>query len=135
MGADPVPVSGDGPGGGDTTSPTGPGPASFRDGQVVTVFRSRLRPDAGPAYAELAEEMLAAARAMPGFVDFAQFTAEDGERVSVVTFDSWASHGAWRDDPRHREAQRRGRDEFYVDYHIQVGEVSSTHAWGMTPPG
>jgi heme-degrading monooxygenase HmoA len=98
---------------------------------VVTVFRSRLRPDAEPAYGDVAAEMLAAARAVPGFVDFAQFTGEDGERVSVVTFDSWTSHLAWRDDPRHREAQRRGRAEFYTRYSVQVGEVGTAHSWSL----
>ena len=114
-----------------TSAPSGTGPAAFGDGQVVTVFRSRLRPDAEPAYGEVAAEMLAAARAVPGFVDFAHFTAEDGEQVSVVTFDSWASHRAWRDDPRHREAQRRGRAEFYAGYSIQVGEVGTSRSWGV----
>jgi len=128
-----VPLAEERPAGRDSTSPTepGPGPSSFRAGHVVTVFRSRLRPDAEPGYGVVAAEMEAAARAMPGFVDFAQFTAEDGERVSVVTFDAWSSHRAWRDDPRHRAAQRRGRAEFYIGYSIQVGEVGSAHSWSM----
>lgn len=111
----------------------------FGPGQVVTVFRSRLRARAGdgaddgadeaPGYDVVAEEMLAAARAMPGFVDFKTFSAQDGERVSVVTFASRAAHDAWRDDVRHREAQRRGRDEFYEEYSIQVGECIRTRQW------
>ena len=64
--------------------------------------------------------MEAAARAMPGFVDFKTFVADDGERVSIVVFDSPEAHAAWRDDPRHRAAQRRGREEWYAEYRIQV---------------
>jgi heme-degrading monooxygenase HmoA len=48
----------------------------------------------------MAQEMEAGARAMPGFVDFKTFVAEDGEQVSVVNFGSPAAHRAWRDDPR-----------------------------------
>lgn len=90
--------------------------------QIVTVFRSRLRPD-HDGYETTADEMEAAARAVPGFVDFKSFSAEDGERVSIVVFDSRTSHDGWRDDPRHRDAQQRGRDEWYAEYHIQVCEL------------
>ncbi len=106
----------------------GSGP-EFREGQVVTVFRSRLRSADDPTYRQLAAELEAAARAMPGFVDFTQSATADGERVSVITFDSWATHRGWRDDARHRVAQRRGRDDFYAEYSIQVGETASRSQW------
>jgi heme-degrading monooxygenase HmoA len=93
---------------------------------VVTVFRSRLRDD-HRGYEETADEMEAAARAMPGFVDFKTFQANDGERVSIVVFDSPESHGAWRDDPRHRAAQQRGRKEWYAEYRIQVCSLEKEH--------
>ena len=80
----------------------------FAAGQVVTVFRSRRRAGIDEAYGRLADAMLAAARAVPGFVDFATFVGEDGEHVSLVTFATPEAHAAWRDDPRHRAAQRRG---------------------------
>ncbi|HEY2813527.1 MAG TPA: antibiotic biosynthesis monooxygenase [Acidimicrobiales bacterium] len=93
---------------------------------VVTVFRSRLR-DEHDGYEETAVEMESAARAVPGFVDFKTFAAADGERVSIVVFDSWESHGAWRDDPRHRAAQRRGRADWYREYLIQVCDLADEH--------
>ena len=46
---------------------------------------------------------------MPGFVDFKSFVADDGERVSIVTFASVETHRAWRDHPEHRAAQHMGR--------------------------
>ena len=81
----------------------------------------------------LSEAMLAAARAVPGFVDFATFAGDDGERVSLVTFATPEAHAAWRDDPRHRAAQRRGVDEFYEWYSIQV--ATCERASYRTPPG
>jgi heme-degrading monooxygenase HmoA len=102
-------------------------------GQVVTVFRSRLRGSAEAAYLEVAEEMESAARASDGFVDFKSFVAEDGERVSLVTFGSLAAHQAWRDDSRHRRAQQRGRDEFYLEYSIQVGLCDHVSLWRREP--
>lgn len=57
---------------------------------------------------------------MPGFIDFKTFVAPDGERVSLVVFDTRAHHDAWRNDPDRRSAQQRGRDSFYRDYTIAV---------------
>jgi heme-degrading monooxygenase HmoA len=103
--------------------------SGFAEGQVVTVFRSRRRAGTEDAYGPLAEAMLAAAKAQPGFVDFATFEAADGERVSIITFATPEAHAAWRDDPAHRTAQRRGREELYDTYSIQVGTCSRATGW------
>jgi heme-degrading monooxygenase HmoA len=49
--------------------------------------------------------------------------------VSLVTFATPAAQQAWRDDPRHRRAQQQGRDQFYVEYSIQVGECGHVSHW------
>ena len=96
---------------------------------VVTVFRSRLRADAGDAFVELAAEMLELARSMPGFREFKRFAADDGERVSIIVFDSLEAQEAWRDNAEHRAAQQRGRSSFYESYRIQVCEVLRERAF------
>ena len=88
--------------------------------EVVTVFRSRFRDDAGEGYGRTADAMEQRARATSGFVDFKTFTAADGERVSLITFASREAHDGWRDDPAHRAAQERGREHWYAEYTIQV---------------
>jgi heme-degrading monooxygenase HmoA len=91
---------------------------------VVTLFRSRLRPEFVHEYRPLASEMLDLARSMPGFRSFKSFTADDGERISIIEFDSLAQLDAWRDHPQHRRAQQLGRERFYSEYHLQVcGEI------------
>jgi heme-degrading monooxygenase HmoA len=87
---------------------------------VITLFRSRLRREARAEYERWAERMRELASAMPGFVSIKTFAADDGERISVVEFESEAAHGAWRDHPEHREAQRLGRERFYAEYQIQI---------------
>jgi len=76
----------------DSAGPDGP--------RIVTVFRSRLRPESGADYHETAQRMLELAQTMPGFVNFKIFEADDGERVSVITFNSREAQRAWRDHPR-----------------------------------
>ena len=96
---------------------------------IVTVFRNRLRPGAENAYSELAPRISSLAHTMHGFIDEKTFTAPDGERVTIVTFRDRESHNTWRDHPDHREAQRRGVEELYATYSIQVGVVAHTHTF------
>jgi heme-degrading monooxygenase HmoA len=101
-------------------------------GQVVTVFRSRLRPEAIDEYEPRAAEMFALAHTMPGLVDVKSFTADDGERVTLVTFADAESQRAWREHPDHRLAQQAGRDRFYAEYSIQVCECTRVRTFTST---
>ena len=91
---------------------------------ILTVFRSRLRAGVDDAYQSVAAEMSELARAMEGFVDESYYESSSGERVTIVRFADRASHDAWAAHPRHREAQRRGREEFYTFYNITVAVVT-----------
>jgi len=90
---------------------------------LVVVFRSRLSAEAGADYSDMAAEMLATAREMPGFVEFKSFKADDGERVSLVYWQDQETMAAWRSHPRHRIAQGSGRGKWYSEYRIEVAEV------------
>ena len=87
---------------------------------LIGIFRSRLRPERRAAYEATAERMDALVRTMPGYLWHKTFRAEDGERVTQFGFESLAQLEAWRDHPEHREAQRRGRAEFYAEYSLHV---------------
>lgn len=99
----------------------------FATGQVLTVFRSRLRPDNVEEYDATAELMSSLAQHMPGYVEHKAFTSDDGERVTVVTFADRAAHEGWRTHAEHQIAQRRGREAFYASYSLQVADVTTVH--------
>ena len=89
--------------------------------KMVVVFRSRLRADADLQALEAAgARMYELASAMPGFISYKDFTATDGESVSIVEFSDAASLLAWHNHPEHVRIQQRGREEFMAEYHIQV---------------
>src|SRR5262245_25864302 len=90
---------------------------------IVVVFRSRLASAALDDYAVTAERMDELAMKMPGYVSHKGFTAEDGEHVTVVEFESEEAMRAWRMHPEHVEAQRQGRARFYSEYRLTVCEV------------
>jgi heme-degrading monooxygenase HmoA len=100
---------------------------------ILTIFRSRLRPEHLAEYEAMAHRMDDLAKTMPGFLSIKTFTAPDGERVSLVEFDSEENHHAWRQHPAHREAQRLGREKFYSEFQIQVCRVERAH--GMPAKG
>ena len=90
---------------------------------IVTLFRSRLAPDVGDEYHAPAERMDQLARTMPGYISHKTFTAEDGERVTIVEFESLDAVKVWRMNSERAEAQRLGRKRFCSEYKIQTCEV------------
>jgi heme-degrading monooxygenase HmoA len=90
---------------------------------IVTVFRSRLKPGLREDYVALVERMAELASSMPGYISHKGFFAEDGERCTIVEFESEEAQRAWRMHPDHRNAQRDGRDVYYESYSLQICEV------------
>jgi heme-degrading monooxygenase HmoA len=91
---------------------------------IVTVFRARLRPDLNAdVLSQLATRgarMYELASAMPGFISYKDFSAADGESVSIVEFETEAQVRAWRDQPEHLAVQAWSRDVVFSEYQIQV---------------
>src|SRR6185437_5455996 len=87
---------------------------------VITIFRSRLRPENASEYAQWASRIHDLAVKAPGFISIKTFAADDGERVSIVEFESEDAVRNWREQPEHRAAQDLGRKLFYSEYRIQV---------------
>ena len=90
---------------------------------VVTIFRNRLKPENIDEYYAWAGRMGALAKTMPGYVSHKTFTAEDGERVTIVEFADEASQRRWATQADHLEAKKKGRSDFYTEYKIQICRV------------
>jgi heme-degrading monooxygenase HmoA len=91
--------------------------------KMVTVFRSRVRPEVLGEYGPVAQRMNELAKKMPGYIAHKSFTAEDGERVTIVEFASEEAHRAWATNAEHIEAKKKGRSSFYSEYKIQICAV------------
>jgi len=96
---------------------------------IVTVFRSRVRPEAQEEYGRWAARISELARKMPGYVSHKGFVADDGERVTIVEFESEEAHRAWAVQADHVEAKKKGRSSFYSEYRIQVCTVQRESAF------
>jgi heme-degrading monooxygenase HmoA len=87
---------------------------------LITVFRSRLRPEVRDEYVALVDRMDKIARTMPGYISHKGFFADDGERVTIVEFEHEEGLRAWRQNPEHVAAQKLARQKYYTEYHVQV---------------
>lgn len=89
---------------------------------MTTIFRNRLNREHLEEYEVTAVRIEALARTVPGFVSIKTFAAEDGERVSIVKFESRDAMNAWRMHPEHMEAQQLGREKYYTEFSVESFE-------------
>jgi len=87
------------------------------------LFRSKLTEQAGEDYQAMNAELETLVRQNPGFIDVKSYTAQDGERLTVVWWRDEQSLAEWRNLARHREAQNTGRQKWYEHYNIEVASV------------
>ena len=90
---------------------------------IVTLFRSRLRPECLEEYQRFVDSTAGMAETAPGFKGHKLFVAEDGERITLVEFENEEAQRNWARTREHVVAARAGRDRFYSEYKIQVCEV------------
>ncbi len=91
---------------------------------ILTVFRSRVKPEAQDEYKRWATRMSEIAKKMPGYISHKGFVADDGERVTIVEFDSEEAQRAWALHPEHVDAKKKGRADFYQEYRVLICNVA-----------
>jgi heme-degrading monooxygenase HmoA len=96
---------------------------------IVTIFRSRLNPGAQEEYGPMARRMSELAKSVPGYISHKGFISEDGERVTVVEFESEEALREWRVHPDHAKAKRRGIESFFSDYKFQICSIIRERTW------
>ncbi|MFZ6046898.1 antibiotic biosynthesis monooxygenase family protein [Pseudomonas sp. CR3202] len=88
----------------------------------AVIFTS-LRSETDQDYAATAERMLELAREQPGFLGVESARGADGLGITVSYWASEEAIRAWRTQAEHREAQRRGREEWYRAFRTRVAYV------------
>ncbi len=101
---------------------------------ILTIFRSRLNAQAGAEYDAAVSSTAALVENAPGFVGHKLFVAEDGERITLVEFESMEAQRAWSLSREHAQAAIAGRKRFYSEYKIQVCSVLRESQFKATAP-
>ena len=82
---------------------------------IVTIFRSRHNPGVHDEYGPMAQRMSELAKKVPGYISHKGFVADDGERVTIVEFESEAALRAWQVDREHGKAKRQRSDDAGIE--------------------
>ncbi len=91
---------------------------------VIVMFQVEMRKDVDLVdYDACSQRMDELVRQIPGFISIKGYVAEDGEKISIVRFESKEALDMWRHHPEHVEAQQKGRNHFYDSYSVQVCET------------
>ena len=87
----------------------------------AVIFRAEIN-ELDEAYAEMAARMRDLAMNKYGCAEFTAVT-EGKQEIAISYWDNQDQIKAWKQDPEHREAQKRGRSKWYKSYQVQVVEV------------
>ncbi len=100
--------------------------------EAVVILKLDLRDDADVEdYRRTSARMHELVEKMPGFISLKEYTSEDGESIQLARFRDEASLEAWRREPEHLEAQRKGREVYYDHYWVQVLQVIREYEFEM----
>jgi heme-degrading monooxygenase HmoA len=96
---------------------------------IVTVFRSRLVPGVQDEYGPMARQMSDSVRGIPGYISHKGFVAEDGERVTIVEFETEEALHEWKIHSGHLEAKKLGFTKFFSSFKFQICNVARARTW------
>lgn len=95
----------------------------------VAIFTSMRRPGDG-GYGALSARMVELARRQPGYLGMESVRTAEGQGITVSYWDNLEAIQAWRDHAEHREAQRRGRADWYRAYALRIARVERHSFFG-----
>lgn len=87
----------------------------------VVIFTSHRQNDDG--YGAMSDRMQALASQQPGYLGIESACRADGVGITVSYWKDRESIAAWKANLEHREAQSRGREQWYSRYHVSVAKV------------
>jgi heme-degrading monooxygenase HmoA len=99
----------------------------------AVIFTSSLKAqekDSQEGYGEMSEKMARMVSEQPGFLGFDSARDKEGKGVTVSYWDSVEAIRAWRAVAEHREAQAKGRSNWYASYRIRISEVLEERGFG-----
>ena len=72
-------------------------------------------------YAEMAQQMLELAQQQPGFLG--EESARDGLGITVSYWESLDAIQNWKNNAKHLQAQKLGKEKWYKKYKLRVARV------------
>ncbi len=95
---------------------------------VIVLSGATVRRGMEAREAEASSELNAILHQMPGYISTKEYVSEDGETLSVFTFESDDALIRWRDEATHL-AYQQVTDEYYESFWVQAAQVYRSYVW------
>ena len=92
---------------------------------IAVIFEMHLKDEGRDPYFSVASQMRSLLGEMDGFISVERFQSLS-EKNKFLSLSFWRDEEAvkgWRNHIRHREAQEKGRRDFFDDYRLRVVSV------------
>ncbi len=80
-------------------------------------------------YGTMAETMVALAAEQPGFLGIESVRNGEGRGITLSYWTDEAAIAAWKKNAAHKEAQKKGRADWYERFAIRVARVERAHSF------
>jgi heme-degrading monooxygenase HmoA len=97
---------------------------------TAVIFSSVRTAGGDEAYAATAARMEELAAEQPGYLGIESARGTDGFGITVSYWRTADDARAWKRVAEHKEAQRRGRDEWYATWTVRVATVEREYGSG-----
>lgn len=94
----------------------------------AVIFTS-LRTSADSGYDEMADEMIELAKKQPGFLGLESAREPNGVGITVSYWESEEAIQSWRENARHRIAQKLGREKWYESFATRVSKIERAYTF------
>jgi len=98
------------------------------EARIAVIFTS-LRTGGDGGYAAMSDELERLVKDQPGFVGLESARGADGTGITVSYWSSMEAIAAWKALPIHREAQGRGRAEWYRNYKVRICRIEREYGF------
>jgi heme-degrading monooxygenase HmoA len=94
----------------------------------AVIFTS-IRTEGGHGYTEMANEMVELAKEQPGFLGVESVRESNGFGITVSYWESEEAIRLWKENARHRIAQKLGREKWYQSFVTRVCKVERAYTF------
>lgn len=91
------------------------------------VIFSSHRTEGDNGYGEMADRMVELAEQQPGFLGIE--SVKDDLGITVSYWESLEAIKNWKNNAEHREAQRLGHQQWYLNFRVRIAKVE--HEYGI----
>ena len=105
-------------------------PVAIEPPYFAVIFSSQRTGSGRDEYDQAARRMVELAAEQPGFLGIESLRGADGFGITVSYWESEAAIAAWKANVEHRQAQHKGRSEWYERYEVRVARIERAYASG-----